>query len=144
MLKQFGTHSPVRNLTRHRKLNMPRYPSSQGGDKKSKETWATKRPMLPESELPVLPEELCVGSMVWLRQRFPNEDDITCIREGHCTGFILREAGYMHPVVILKIWQRPGSEQPGDLMLAVSEVSSVVVSCFLFFNHFLFSSFMNR
>jgi hypothetical protein len=123
---------------------MPRYPSSQGGDKKSKETWATKRPMLPESELPVLPEELCVGSMVWLRQRFPNEDDITCIREGHCTGFILREAGYMHPVVILKIWQRPGSEQPGDLMLAVSEVSSVVVSCFLFFNHFLFSSFMNR
>ncbi|KAE9377632.1 hypothetical protein N431DRAFT_329857 [Stipitochalara longipes BDJ] len=103
---------------------MPRFPSLPGRPKRaSKDTWATKRPMLPVEELPVRPEELCVGSMVWLRQRFPNEEDITCVRDGHCTNFTLNGAGYMHPVVILKIWQRPGSEQPGDLMLAVSELT---------------------
>ena len=79
--------------------------------------------MLHEKDRSVPPEELCVGSVVWLRQRFLNEEDITCVRPGHCTDYTLTNAGYMHPIVILKICQRPGSEQIGDLMVAVAEVS---------------------
>jgi hypothetical protein len=85
--------------------------------------WATSRPMLSQRDRRLVAEEACVGSVVWLRQRFYNEGDIPCIREGHCTNYKLGEDGYMHPVVILKMWQRSGSTLPGDLMLAVSEVS---------------------
>lgn len=85
--------------------------------------WASDRPMLPVEELPVLPEEICVGSVVWLRQRFYKDEDITCVRPRHCDGFKLENEGYRHLLVILKIWQRSGSAEPGDLMLGVSDVS---------------------
>ncbi|KAN0107994.1 hypothetical protein V8E51_007736 [Hyaloscypha variabilis] len=90
----------------------------------SVDIWATSRPMLSQRDRRLVAEEACVGSVVWLRQRFYNEEDIPCIREGHCTNYKLGEDGYMHPVVILKMWQRSGSTLPGDLMLAVSELTS--------------------
>jgi hypothetical protein len=84
--------------------------------------WVSDRPMLPVEKLPVLPEEICVGSVVWLRQRFSKDEDITCVRRGHYRNFKLEKEGYRHPLVILKVWQRSGSAEPEDLMLGVSDV----------------------
>jgi hypothetical protein len=72
----------------------------------------------------VLPQEACVGSIIWISQRFDGDDDITCVRPScdDCDGKKLMEAGYMHPAVILKIRQYPGSIIPGDLILEVSDV----------------------
>ncbi len=67
---------------------------------------------------------------MWLRQRFPEDEDIICVRPGHCNDTKILEEGYRHPVVVLKIWQRPGSAVPGDLMLGVSDVS-----CCQFISH---------
>jgi hypothetical protein len=61
------------------------------------------RPMLPVEKLPVLPEKICVGSVVWLRQRFYKDEDITCVRRRHCRNFKLEKEGYRHPLVILKV-----------------------------------------
>jgi hypothetical protein len=38
------------------------------------------------------------------------------------------DEGYMHPAVILKIWQRPGSTIYGDLILGISDVSYCQIS----------------
>ena len=84
--------------------------------------------MLAERDRVVQPQELCVGAVVWLRQRFEGEQDIPCVRPGHCTDHFLAENGYMHPMVVLKFWQQLGSDIPGDLMVAVSEVSPGVVN----------------
>jgi len=100
--------------------------------------WVSDRPMLPVEKLPVLPEEIRVGSVVWLRQRFYKDEDITCVRRGHCRNFKLEKEGYRHPLVILKFWQRSGSAEPGDLMLGVSDVGccqsflAVTLSLYLF------------
>jgi hypothetical protein len=89
----------------------------------STEKWSSKGLELDPKSRDVKAEEVCVGSIVWLRQRRSNEEEITCVREGHCSDdFKLLDNGYRHPVVILKIWQRSGSTQPGDLMLGVSDV----------------------
>jgi hypothetical protein len=90
----------------------------------SSEKWSGKGLELDPKYRDVKAEEVWVGSIVWLRQRRPNEEDITCVRQGHCSDdFKLLDNGYRHPVVILKIWQRRGSTEPGDLMLGVSDVS---------------------
>jgi hypothetical protein len=90
----------------------------------STEKWSSKGMELNPMYRDVKPEEVCVGSIVWLRQRRPNEEEITCVRQGHCSDdFKLLDNGYRHPVVVLKIWQRRGSTEPGDLMLGVSDVS---------------------
>jgi hypothetical protein len=77
----------------------------------------------------VLPQEACVGSIIWISQRFPGDEDITCVRPGHCDdGTKIMDEGYMHPAVILKIWQRPGSTIYGDLILGISDVSYCQIS----------------
>jgi hypothetical protein len=90
----------------------------------STEKWSSKGLELDPKYRDVKPEEVCVGSIVWLRQRRPNEEEITCVRQGHFSDdFKLLDNGYRHPLVVLKIWQRRGSTEPGDLMLGVSDVS---------------------
>jgi hypothetical protein len=82
----------------------------------STEKWSSKGLELDPKSRDVKAEEVCVGSIV-------NEEEITCVREGHCSDdFKLLDNGYRHPVVILKIWQRSGSTELGDLMLGVSDV----------------------
>jgi hypothetical protein len=84
----------------------------------------------PWQDRQVPPQEACVGSIVWLRQRFDGDEEIKCVRPRHCNSKMMLEEGYRHPVTILKIWQRPGSTVSGDLMLGVSDVSPCqTISC---------------
>ncbi|CAG8976345.1 hypothetical protein HYALB_00006117 [Hymenoscyphus albidus] len=69
--------------------------------------------------------DLCVGAIVWLAPKEISGEDIKCCCEPHIsTPAELDHDGYNHPVVVLKISQRPGSRGHGDLVCVVACITS--------------------
>jgi len=69
----------------------------------------------------VLPHEMGVGNILLLPVQY-NYVVIRCARNHKCDKEGIMDDGYGHPVVVMKIQQRRGSEIPGDLMCICAEV----------------------
>lgn len=67
--------------------------------------------------------DLCVGCIIWLPSKDSLHDNIKCDKDQCCGGGDLGEGGYNHPVIVLRIKQRPGSRVSGDLICSVACVS---------------------
>lgn len=68
----------------------------------------------------VQPGDLCAGCIVWLPPKKAFDSEIRCSCRG-CEGAEeLREGGYNHPVVVLRLRQRPNSFVPGDLICDIA------------------------
>jgi hypothetical protein len=71
-------------------------------------------------QLPVKMGDICVGCIVWLPPRKSENPAIECSKSGCCGNEELNDAGYNHPVVVLKIRQRKNSNVRGDLVCTVA------------------------
>lgn len=67
-------------------------------------------------------EELCVGSIVWLALKENEHKDLYCVHDQHCGGEMVNNRAYAHPMLVIKILQRPGSSVPGDWVRDCLEV----------------------
>jgi len=91
------------------KINMPGINYHQG----QQEARRSSRGNRPD---PILRNEICTDCIVWLPwKEGAGPEKILCIREGNCEGDVPEEDEYCHPVVVLEVHQRPGSNVEGDL-----------------------------
>ncbi|KAK0106866.1 hypothetical protein ONS95_003588 [Cadophora gregata] len=68
--------------------------------------------------------EVCVGCIVWLPSKDVTQQTIRCINNGCCDQEELNDGGHNHPVVVLKITQKKGSDVLGDLVCTVACVTT--------------------
>lgn len=90
--------------------------------------WQDSRPRID-------PKDLCIGCIVWLPPGSGYQIRVACDRE-NCCDEKLDDAGYDHPVVVVKIRQREGSYTPGDVVCSVACVrnsNSILFLTFLIF-----------
>ena len=73
--------------------------------------------------LPLRPGDICVGYIVWLPIKENQGPSIKCRKDGCCGNEELKDEGYNHPVVVLKIKQKNRSKVCGDLVLNIAIVS---------------------
>ena len=106
------------------KINMPGINYHQG----QQEARRSSRGNRPD---PILRNEICTDCIVWLPWKVgAGPEKILCIRKGNCEGDVPEEDEYCHPVVVLEVHQRPGSNVEGDLILLGSDARSpFVVPC---------------
>ena len=69
---------------------------------------------------PLRPGDVCVGCIVWLPPKRSQEGPILCNRHGCCGGAALKDKGYNHPVVVLRIQQAANSRKQGDLIFTIA------------------------
>ncbi|TVY15317.1 hypothetical protein LARI1_G009302 [Lachnellula arida] len=75
---------------------------------------------LESSRSQVQPGDLCAGCIVWLPPKKAFDSEIRCSCRA-CEGAEeLREGGYNHPVVVLRLRQRQNSSVPGDLICDIA------------------------
>ncbi len=72
---------------------------------------------------PLRPKDICVGCIVWLPIKENQGPSIKCRKDGCCGNEELKDEGYNHPIVVLKIKQKKRSKVCGDLVLTIALVS---------------------
>ncbi|KAH6700618.1 hypothetical protein BKA61DRAFT_529714 [Leptodontidium sp. MPI-SDFR-AT-0119] len=73
---------------------------------------------------PLRSEDICVGCIVWLPIKENHGPSIKCRKDGCCGNEELKDEGYNHPVVVLKIKQKKRSKVCGDLVLTIAIMTS--------------------
>ncbi|KAG9246657.1 hypothetical protein BJ878DRAFT_270384 [Calycina marina] len=73
---------------------------------------------------PLRPGDICVGCIVWLPIKENQGPSIKCRKDGCCGNGELKDGGYNHPVVVLKIKQNQRSSVCGDLVLTIAIMTS--------------------
>jgi hypothetical protein len=64
------------------------------------------------------PEHICVGGIVWLPRRLPDEERLKCT----VTGASLKDEGYNHPAVVIAIENEATSTDPSDPVVSIAAV----------------------
>jgi hypothetical protein len=64
--------------------------------------------------------DLYIGCIVWLPPRDPLQAGIKCDKANCCDNKELEDKGYNHPIIVLSIKQRDGSNVVGDLICCVA------------------------
>ncbi|QSZ32093.1 hypothetical protein DSL72_001662 [Monilinia vaccinii-corymbosi] len=91
----------------------------------SKEAAGKKKgPMKPEKAA-LLPEDLLPGCIVWLANYQAGHEIIPCVKNHECNDPEKEKGGRNHPVVILEINQRHGSNILGDLVCKVAIMTTL-------------------
>lgn len=65
-------------------------------------------------------KDLCVGCIIWLPPKDSLNSVVTCVCAKCAVPEELEAAGYNHPVVVLRIRQKPQSTTVGDLVCDIA------------------------
>ncbi|PVH70309.1 hypothetical protein DL98DRAFT_521695 [Cadophora sp. DSE1049] len=72
---------------------------------------------------PLRPGDICVGCIVWLPIKENQGPSIKCRKDGCCRNEELKDEGYNHLVVVLKIKQKKRFKVCGDLVLTIAIIT---------------------
>lgn len=79
-------------------------------------------PALPRQDLPLKARDLVPGAIVWLHTPEGEHEPVVCVQDHDCVDPEKEKAGHNHPVLVLGLTQRAGSDKIGDLIVFVAIV----------------------
>lgn len=82
-----------------------------------------RKPAMVPKKYPLRAEHLMPGCIVWLSNYEDGHEPILCVQNHECNDKVKEKDGRNHPVLILRINQRRGSNIFGDVILDVALVS---------------------
>ncbi|KAI9642701.1 hypothetical protein NHQ30_008432 [Ciborinia camelliae] len=83
-----------------------------------------KPPMLPRKDA-LKAEDLVPGAIVWLSNHEYWHEPIRCVQNHECIDPVKERDGHNHPVCILEVYQRPGSNDIGDVVCNVAIMTTL-------------------
>lgn len=82
-----------------------------------------RKPAMRPKNDPIHAEDVMHGSIVWLSKHQGWHEPIICVQNHECNDKVKEIDGHNHPVMILRINQRHGSDIIGDIVLDIAIVS---------------------
>lgn len=113
-------------------------PNNSGGNKRrcggeAKARKPKKRgPPMPPEELPLVVDDILPGEIVWLHKPTGIHEPVRCVQAHDCLDPEKEVDGHNHPVLILEMHQREGSDIIGDVILYIAPVSLSIIFSFSF------------
>ncbi|KAM0138744.1 hypothetical protein ACHAO1_003343 [Botrytis cinerea] len=84
-----------------------------------------RKPAMVPKKYPLRPEHLMPGCIVWLSNYQDGHEPIICVQNHECNDKVKEKDGRNHPVMILRINQRRGSDVIGDVILDVALMTTL-------------------
>ncbi|TGO32747.1 hypothetical protein BHYA_0291g00030 [Botrytis hyacinthi] len=84
-----------------------------------------RKPAMVPKKYPLRAEHLMPGCIVWLSNYEDGHEPIVCVQNHECNDKVKEKDGRNHPVMILRINQRRGSNIVGDVILDVALMTTL-------------------